>query len=427
MIKKLNDLNVAIIGLGYVGLPLAIEFAKKRKVVGFDINKKRVEQLDRGIDKTLEISSRILKSSKKNIKFTDDIHDIKNQNCYIITVPTPIFKSKKPNLNFLRDASRLVGEIIKKDDIVIYESTVYPGCTEEFCIPIIEKYSQLKLNSQFYCGYSPERINPSDKKHNISNIKKVVSGSNSKVTNLINKLYKQIVIVGTHVAPSIKIAEAAKVIENTQRDINIALMNEFAILFNKLNISSKEVLKAAQTKWNFLPFKPGLVGGHCIGVDPYYLTYKAKEIGYRPEVILAGRKINDKMGVYVANELLRSMKSKKIKIKNANILILGAAFKENCTDLRNSGVKSVINKLKKSKCNVHIYDPVINDLDFFQEFHISPIKYPKKRFYESILIAVPHKLFLRLGIDEIAKFGKKNSVIFDLKSLFISSKVDLSL
>ncbi|MDB3975697.1 nucleotide sugar dehydrogenase, partial [Candidatus Pelagibacter sp.] len=326
--NNVKELNLAIIGLGYVGLPLAIEFGKKRQVIGFDIEKKRIKELKSGIDKNSEVTKNQIKNIKK-LNFTSNISDLKSANCYIITVPTPINKFKKPDLNPLFKASEIVGKFIKKGDLIIYESTVYPGCVEEQCVPVLEKFSKLKFNKNFFCGYSPERINPGDKKHKVSNIKKITAGSTAEVADLVDDLYNEIVTVGTHKAPSIKIAEAAKVIENTQRDLNIALINELSILFSKMNIDTREVLNAAESKWNFLPFKPGLVGGHCIGVDPYYLTFKAKSIGYHPKIILAGRELNDKMGNYVASQLITKMKKKFIKIKNAKILIMGLTFKEN--------------------------------------------------------------------------------------------------
>ena len=328
MTNRINKLKLAVIGLGYVGLPLALEFAKKKNVIGFDLDKKRIDQLKTGFDKNLEINSREFKNLKK-LKFTNDKKDLKLSNFFIITVPTPIDKIKKPDLQPILSASETVGRFLKKKDIVVYESTVYPGCIEEKCVPVLEKFSRLKFNKDFFCGYSPERINPGDKKLKVSNIKKITSGSTPNVAKLIDNLYKKIIKAGTHKAPSIKVAEAAKVIENTQRDLNIALINELSILFNKLKIDTKQVLDAAESKWNFIPFKPGLVGGHCIGVDPYYLTYKAKKIGYSPKVILAGRSINDNMGSYVASELIKKMRKKKIKVKTAKILIMGLTIKEN--------------------------------------------------------------------------------------------------
>ena len=346
MINKIDKLRLAIIGLGYVGLPLALEFAKKRAIIGFDIKKKRIEELSLGIDRNLESKKEEFQNIKE-LNFTSNEDDLKSANCYIVTVPTPIDELKKPDLNPLLKASEIVGKAIKKGDLIIYESTVYPGCIEEQCVPILEMFSGLNFNKDFFCGYSPERINPGDKEHTISNIKKVTSGSTVEIADLVDSLYNEIVTVGTHKAPSIKVAEAAKVIENTQRDLNIALINELSIFFSKMNIDTQAVLDAAGSKWNFLPFKPGLVGGHCIGVDPYYLTYKAESIGYHPKIILAGRELNDKMGEYVASKLISEMKKKSIETKNSKILIMGLTFKENCADIRNSGVKNVIDCLKK--------------------------------------------------------------------------------
>ncbi|MDC3174812.1 nucleotide sugar dehydrogenase, partial [Candidatus Pelagibacter sp.] len=337
MTIKSNDLKLAIIGLGYVGLPLALEFSKKKNVIGFDINELRIKELNSGLDKNLEFNKNELNSSKQ-LLFTSSFDDLKLSNCFIIAVPTPIDKFKKPDLSALLNASEVVSKIIKKNDIIIYESTVYPGCIEEECVPILEKFSKLIFNKDFFCGYSPERINPGDKKHTISNIKKITSGSTPEIADIIDDLYNEIITAGTYKAPSIKVAEAAKVIENTQRDLNIALINELSILFNKLNIDTNSVLDAASTKWNFIPYKPGLVGGHCIGVDPYYLTHKAENIGYKTKIILAGRELNDSMGDHVASQLLLAMKKKNIEIKNAKILIMGLTFKENCADIRNSGV-----------------------------------------------------------------------------------------
>ena len=426
MINKLKQLKLAIIGLGYVGLPLALEFQKKRSVIGFDIEKKRIQELRSGIDRNIETSSSELKNAKK-LNFTYLLDDLKSANCYIVTVPTPINKYKKPNLKPLLAASKIVGNYLKKKDIVIYESTVYPGCVEEQCVPVLEKISKLKFNTDFFCGYSPERINPGDKKHTVSNIKKITSGSTPYTTEIVDKLYNQIVNVGTHKAESIKIAEAAKVIENTQRDLNIALINELSIFFNKMNLDTKAILDAASSKWNFLPFKPGLVGGHCIGVDPYYLTYKAKTIGYNPKIILAGRKLNDKMGNYVASELIKAMKKKSIKIKNSKILIMGLTFKENCADIRNSGVKNVVESLKKFNCNIDLFDPWVNPKNIKKVYKINPISSLFKNKYDGIIIAVAHNKFKKLGLDAIKYLCKKKSVIYDLKNLFKSDKIDLRL
>ena len=422
MSYKNREIKLAIIGLGYVGLPLALEFAKKKRVIGFDINKKRIRELKSGFDINLEFNKKELKSSKK-IKFTNSEKDLKFANCYIISVPTPVDKMKKPDLKPLLEACKKIGGIIKKGDLIIYESTVYPGCTEEQCVPVLEKFSKLKFNKDFFCGYSPERINPGDKVHTISNVKKITSGSTPKIANVIDKLYNEIITVGTHKAPSIKVAEAAKIIENTQRDLNIAFINELYILFNKLNIDTKAVLDAAETKWNFLPFKPGLVGGHCIGVDPYYLTYKAKSINYKPKIILAGRKINDKMGNYISLNLINKMKKKNIEIRGSKILIMGLTFKENCADTRNSGIKSVINKLKKNKCNLDLYDPWADKKEIKKTYGIFPISKLKKNTYDSILIAVAHEKFKTLGIKFISNLCKKKHIIFDLKFLFSKNNI----
>ena len=421
-----RKIKLAIIGLGYVGLPLALAFSKNRYVIGFDNNSNRIKDLNRGIDRTREVSNKKLKVFKK-IKFTSRQADLRKCNVYIVTVPTPIFSTKKPNLNFLKIATQLVGRNLKKDDIVIYESTVYPGTTEEYCVPILEKVSGLKYNNDFYCGYSPERTNPGDKKHTVSNVIKVTSGSTSKVSKIINELYKEIVKAGTYLAPSIKVAEAAKVIENTQRDLNIALMNELTVLFKKMKIDFGEILKVASTKWNFIPFKPGLVGGHCIGVDPYYLTYKAKKIGYNPKIILAGRKLNDGMSNYVVNQLIKKLKNKKIKIKNSRILIMGLTFKENCSDFRNSKVINIIKRLIKLGAKIDLYDPHVSREDFFRENHLRVKTKIKSKLYDSIVIAVAHTKFKKMGISKIKKLGKNNSIIYDIKQMFDKSQTDLQL
>ena len=426
MINKNKDLQLAIIGLGYVGLPLALEFAKKRKVIGFDINKNRIEQLNSGKDKNLEFSKEELQDSKQ-LNFTNSVDDIKSANCYIVTVPTPIDEFKKPDLRPLFKASEIIGKIIKKGDLIIYESTVYPGCVEEECVPVLEKFSELKFNQDFFCGYSPERINPGDKAHTISNIKKITSGSTPKIADLVDDLYNEIVTIGTYKAPSIKVAEAAKVIENTQRDLNIALVNELSILFGKMNIDTQAVLDAAGSKWNFLPFKPGLVGGHCIGVDPYYLTYKADSIGYHPKIILAGREINDNMGDHVASELVKELNKKDIAIKNAKILIMGLTFKENCADIRNSGIQSTIVKLKEFNCNLDLYDPWVDTEEIKETYNISPHSKLNQNTYDGIIIAVAHEEFKKMGIKTISNLCKKNHVIYDLKYLFSKGEVDLRL
>ena len=426
MLSKHKNIKLAIIGLGYVGLPLALEFAKKKSIIGFDINKKRIRELNSGIDKNLEFNKNELQNYKW-LKFSNNVEDIKASNCYIITVPTPINKLKQPDLTPLCDASKMIGKIIKKDDLIIYESTVYPGCIEDKCVPILEKFSGLNFNKDFFCGYSPERINPGDKKHTISNIKKITSGSTSEIADLVDNLYNEIIVAGTHKASSIKVAEAAKVIENTQRDLNIALVNELSILFNKLNIDTQEVLEAASSKWNFLNFKPGLVGGHCIGVDPYYLTYKAKTIGYQPNIILAGRKINDNMGHYVASVFIKEMKKKEIKIEGSKILIMGLTFKENCADIRNSGINVVIKKLKKYNCIVDLYDPWAHSEDVKKSFNVSLKPKLKNNVYDGVVIAVAHDKFKEMGEIEIVKLCKKNHVVYDLKHLFSKDKFNLRL
>ena len=426
MINKIEELKIAIIGLGYVGLPLALAFEKKRSVIGFDIEKKRIDELLSGIDKNLESTKNELQNIRQ-LNFTSNEADLKSANCYIVTVPTPIDEFKKPDLNPLSKASEIVGKFIKKGDLIIYESTVYPGCVEEYCVPILQKFSGLNFNQDYFCGYSPERINPGDKEHTVSNIKKITSGSTPEIADLVDDLYNEIVTVGTHKAPSIKVAEAAKVIENTQRDLNIALINELSIFFNKMNIDTQAVLDAAGSKWNFLPFKPGLVGGHCIGVDPYYLTYKAKSIGYVPKIILAGRELNDKMGNHVASQLITSMKKKSIQIKSAKILIMGLTFKENCADIRNSGIKNVIESLKNFNCNLDLYDPWADKEDIKKTYDIYPNSTLKENNYDGVIIAVAHDKFKTMGIDTIYNLCKKNHIIYDLKYLFTSDRIDLRL
>jgi UDP-N-acetyl-D-galactosamine dehydrogenase len=423
---NLIGIKLAIIGLGYVGLPLAVEFGKKRKVVAYDSNKKRISELRAGIDKTLEIRNKNFLLSKK-IFFTSYSKNLAKCNFYIIAVPTPIFKNKKPNMTYLEQACNAVGLFLKKKDIVVFESTVYPGATEEVCVPILQKISKLKLNDDFFVGYSPERINPGDKHHKLADIIKVTSGSTIQTGITVNALYSSIIKAGTYMAPSIKIAEAAKVIENTQRDLNIAFMNELSLIFKKMNIDTGEVLEAAGTKWNFLKFKPGLVGGHCIGVDPYYLTYKAKSLGYNPKIILAGRAINNFMSSFIVSQLRIKMKEKNINMKKSNILIMGLTFKENCPDIRNSKVFEVIAKLTKLKARVDCYDPWVNQNNLFADNNVKKLKKIKKNYYDSIVIAVPHKKFLDLGIQNIKKFAKKNNVIYDVKSIFSSKLSDLQL
>ena len=415
--------KIAIIGLGYVGLPLAAEFGKKRIVVGFDINKNRITELNNSNDCTLETTPQELKDAIY-LSYTNRIEDIKDCEIYIVTVPTPIDNNKKPDLTPLKKSSEMLGGILKKKDIVIYESTVYPGATEEVCVPILEKQSGLKFNKDFFCGYSPERINPGVKEHKLTNIKKVTSGSTDEIATLVDKLYQQIITAGTHKASSIKVAEAAKVIENTQRDINIALINELSQIFNKLGIDTESVLEAAATKWNFIPFSPGLVGGHCIGVDPYYLTHKAMEVGYCPDIILAGRKLNDSMGSYVACKLSELMTKKEIDIVDANVLIMGLTFKENCPDLRNSRVVDVITKLKSFNCNIDVYDPWVNKKAAKKEYDVNPIDAPVSGKYDAIILAVAHNEFKQLSLNEIKAFGRANHVLYDLKYLLKADEVD---
>ena len=418
--------KIAIIGIGYVGLPLAIEFSKKRKVVAFDLSQKRIKDLLKGYDYTFEVSAAKLKKTN-NIKYTSIINDIKKCKIFIITVPTPINKSKKPDLSFLENATKLVGSILKKNDIVIYESTVYPGVTEEICVPILEISSGLKYNKEFFCGYSPERINPGDKKHPLKSIRKITSGSNPRVAKKIDQLYKEIIKAGTYLAPSIKVAEAAKVIENTQRDVNVALINEFAIIFNKLNLDTNSVLDAASTKWNFLPFKPGLVGGHCIGVDPYYLAYKAKKAGHNPEMIISGRRINDRMALYIVDRAIKAMKEKLINITNSNVLIMGLTFKENCPDTRNTKVIDIITNLKKLNINLDVYDPIADKNTVLNEYNLKLIDKPIKNKYDTVIIAVAHNQFKSIKFKHLLEFCKQNSIIFDIKNVFPNNKNTIKL
>lgn len=418
-----KDLRLAVVGLGYVGLPLAVEFGRKRPVIGFDINYSRIEELKDGNDITLETTEIELKDAT-HLSFTNNLNDLKDCNVFIVTVPTPIDKDKNPDLTPLVHASKCVGSILKKGDIVIYESTVYPGATEEVCVPILEEESELSFNIDFFCGYSPERINPGDKEHRITTIKKITSGSTPEVATLVDNLYKEIVLAGTHKTSSIKVAEAAKVIENTQRDVNIALINELSMLFHHLDIDTKSVLDAAGTKWNFLPFIPGLVGGHCIGVDPYYLTFKAKEAGYNPEMILAGRKINDNMGSFVVNQILKLMAKKNIPAANANVLILGFTFKENCPDIRNTKVIDLVEEFRHFNCNVDIYDPWVNKQDARNQYNINLIDRPNEGVYDVIVLAVAHSNFKEFSIKNLKALGKETNVIFDIKYLFNFEEVD---
>lgn len=419
----LNDTRIAIIGLGYVGLPLAVEFGKRYPTVGFDINNQRIDDLKDGIDNTLEVEPEELEASE-HLTFTNQLSEIKACNCYIVTVPTPVDKHRQPDLSPLRSASKTVASVIAKNDIVIYESTVYPGATEEACIPIIETDSGLKFNSDFFAGYSPERINPGDKEHRVTTILKVTSGSTPEVADYVDSLYASIITAGTHKASSIKVAEAAKVIENTQRDLNIALVNELALIFNRLGIDTLEVLEAAGTKWNFLPFRPGLVGGHCISVDPYYLTHKAQEIGYNPEVILAGRRINDGMGAHVAERVVKLMTQRRIHVVDSKILIMGLAFKENCPDLRNTRVTDIISELDGYHADIDVYDPWVDAEEAQEEYGIELVESPATGAYDAIILAVGHNEFKELGSVGIRALGKKNAVLFDVKYVLPKESVD---
>lgn len=415
-----------MIGLGYVGLPLAVEFGRKYQTVGFDINQHRIQELRAGRDHTLEVSEEELADAKL-LTYSADLQDIADCSVYIVTVPTPINEHKQPDLTPLQKASDLLGKVIKSGDIVIYESTVYPGATEEVCVPILQKVSGLTFNRDFYVGYSPERINPGDKQHRVTNILKVTSGSTPEIAEKVDALYKSIITAGTHKASSIKVAEAAKVIENTQRDVNIALINELALIFNKLGIDTEEVLLAAGTKWNFLPFRPGLVGGHCIGVDPYYLTHKAQAIGYNPEVILSGRRINDGMGVYVVSQLVKLMLKKRVHVQEANVLIMGLTFKENCPDIRNTRVVDIIAELKTYGVNVEVYDPWVNAEEAKHEYGITPVAKPVAGKYDAIILAVAHDEFRKMAISDVRALGTPQAIVYDLKYLFPTDQTDARL
>lgn len=422
----LSDLRLAIIGLGYVGLPLAVEFGKRRPVIGFDISQRRIEALQAGHDITLETTGEEL-SQARYLSYTTNTEQLRSCNVFIVTVPTPIDEYKRPDLTPLLSASETVGKVLKKGDIVIYESTVYPGATEEDCVPVLEKWSGLKFNQDFYCGYSPERINPGDKAHRLTTIRKVTSGSTPETATLVDALYNDIIEAGTHKAESIRVAEAAKVIENTQRDLNIALINELAIIFNKMGIDTEAVLQAAGSKWNFLPFRPGLVGGHCIGVDPYYLTHKAQEIGYHPEIILAGRRLNDGMGAYVVSQLVKTMLRRRIQVEGARVLVMGLTFKENCPDLRNTRVIDMIKELQEYHCAVDVYDPWVSADDARHEYGISPVKELQQGLYDGVIVAVAHRQFKDMGAAAIRQLGKPIHVLYDLKYLFATTDSDLRL
>ncbi|WP_345873645.1 Vi polysaccharide biosynthesis UDP-N-acetylglucosamine C-6 dehydrogenase TviB [Shewanella algae] len=422
---KIETAVVGVIGLGYVGLPLAVEFGQKRKTIGFDINQTRVDELTAGIDSTLECSYSELAEATQLI-YTASLEALKECNVFIVTVPTPIDEHKQPDLTPLIKASETLGKVIKKGDIIVYESTVYPGATEEECIPVVERVSGLKFNQDFFAGYSPERINPGDKEHRVTNILKVTSGSTPEVAEYVDLLYKSIIVAGTHKASCIKVAEAAKVIENTQRDVNIALINELSIIFNKLGIDTLEVLEAAGTKWNFLPFRPGLVGGHCIGVDPYYLTHKAQTVGYHPEMILAGRRLNDGMGQYVVSQLVKKMLKKRIQVEGANVLVMGLTFKENCPDLRNTKVVDIVSELKEYNINVDIVDPWCSNSEAQHEYGLSLCE-PKVNHYDAIILAVAHNDFREMGAEAIRALGKDNHVLYDLKYILDKHNVDMRL
>ena len=423
---QLSDLKIAIIGLGYVGLPLAVEFGKQVPVIGFDIHQKRIDELKSGQDHTLEVSPEELKQASK-LSYSADLAELKDCNFFIVTVPTPIDDFKQPDLTPLIKASSSIAKVLKKGDVVVYESTVYPGATEEVCIPVLEKQSGLIFNQDFFAGYSPERINPGDKLHRVTNILKITSGSTPEIADFVDQVYNLVIEAGTHKAPSIKVAEAAKVIENTQRDVNIALINELAIIFNKMGIDTEAVLQAAGTKWNFLPFRPGLVGGHCIGVDPYYLTHKAQAIGYHPEIILAGRRLNDSMGAYVVTQLVKGMIKKKIQVEGAKVLVLGLSFKENCPDIRNTKIIDIVHELKEYHMDVDVYDPWVDASEAEHEYAITPVQSVKADTYDAVILAVAHNQFKEMGVTEIRALGKANHVLYDLKYVLETAESDIRL
>ena len=423
---SLDTLKLAVIGLGYVGLPLAVEFAKRRDVLGFDINQARIDALRTGHDATLEVSDEEL-CEAAGLRYSAEAEDLRACNFYIVTVPTPIDEHKRPDLAPLIKASETIGKVLKKGDIVVYESTVYPGATEEDCVPVLEEFSGLKFNVDFFAGYSPERINPGDKEHRVSTIRKVTAGSTPEVAELVDALYRQIIVAGTHKAESIKVAEAAKVIENTQRDLNIALINELAIIFNKMGIDTEAVLEAAGTKWNFLPFRPGLVGGHCIGVDPYYLTHKAQEIGYHPEIILAGRRLNDGMGAYVVSQLVKAMLKRRIQVEGARVLVMGLAFKENCPDLRNTRVVDIVKELGDYNIRADVFDPWVDVAEAQHEYGITPIAAAEQGAYDAVILAVAHEQFRAMGPEAIRALGKAEHVLYDLKYVLPRDAADLRL
>ncbi|CAM5179533.1 UDP-N-acetyl-D-galactosamine dehydrogenase OS=Castellaniella defragrans OX=75697 GN=HNR28_001801 PE=3 SV=1 [Castellaniella defragrans] len=423
---NIKDVKLAVVGLGYVGLPLAVEFGKQRSVLGFDINARRIDELRAGRDHTLEVGGPEL-AEAKHLRYSNDPAELAAANVFIVTVPTPIDEYKQPDLTPLERASELIGRILKRGDTVIYESTVYPGATEEVCVPVLERISGLKFNVDFYAGYSPERINPGDKQHRVSSIRKVTSGSTPEVADLVDALYRQIIKAGTHKASSIKVAEAAKVIENTQRDVNIALINELALIFNRMGIDTMDVLEAAGTKWNFLPFRPGLVGGHCIGVDPYYLTHKAQAIGYHPEIILAGRRLNDSMGGYVVSQLVKAMTKRRIQVQGSHVLVLGLTFKENCPDLRNTRVVDIVRELGEYNIKVDVYDPWVDAAEAKHEYGITPISALENGAYDGIIVAVAHHQFAEMGAAALRALGKPEHVLYDLKYILAQGESDLRL
>ncbi|MEG1708025.1 MAG: Vi polysaccharide biosynthesis UDP-N-acetylglucosamine C-6 dehydrogenase TviB [Acinetobacter sp.] len=423
---QLSELRIAIIGLGYVGLPLAVEFGKQVPVVGFDIHQKRIDELKNGQDHTLEVSPDELIAAS-HLSYSANLEALKDCNFFIVTVPTPIDDFKQPDLTPLVKASQSIAQVLKKGDVVVYESTVYPGATEEVCIPVLEQISDLTFNQDFYVGYSPERINPGDKLHRVTNILKITSGSTPEVADFVDQVYNLIIEAGTHKAPSIKVAEAAKVIENTQRDVNIALINELAVIFNKMGIDTEAVLQAAGTKWNFLPFRPGLVGGHCIGVDPYYLTHKAQSIGYHPEIILAGRRLNDGMGVYVVTQLVKGMVKKKIQVEGAKVLVLGLSFKENCPDIRNTRIIDIVKELEEYHIDVDVYDPWVDAAAAHHEYGITLVDALSESIYDAVILAVAHEQFKAMGVAQIRALGKVNHVLYDLKYVLAQSESDLRL
>ena len=415
--------KIGVLGLGYVGLPLAVEFGKKIPTIGLDINHARVEELESGRDSSLEVDPAELKTASL-LQFTSDPEDLVECNFYIVTVPTPIDRHKQPDLSPLIGASRMLGKILRKGDIAVFESTVYPGATEEVCVPLMEEISGLELNQDFFIGYSPERINPGDKEHRLTTIKKITSGSTPDTADIVDRMYRQIISAGTHKASSIRVAEAAKVIENTQRDVNIALINELALIFNRLGIDTLEVLEAAGSKWNFLPFRPGLVGGHCIGVDPYYLTHKAQAIGYQPEIILAGRRINDGMGAYVVGEVVKLMIKKHLPISGGKVLVLGLTFKENCPDLRNTRVVDIVNEFQSYDTGVEVYDPWIDPAEAEKEYGITPVANLQEGRYEAIVLAVAHREFLAIGPEQLRRYCKPGGVLYDVKHVLPTSESD---